>query len=271
MDSRHESEEVRAYLLGALGERESSALEAQYFLDPRLLQQLQDSEKALIRDYLAKRLSQPDRTRFESRYLTNPTLMRVVEEVRAEMPPERRWSRWVWVGGLAAASAAVVGVTLMQRPAAVRPSVTKQAVISVPPTNTAGVNESKAVVPVAPKAHRDLVALFLAPGLTKGASAETPRLVIPPNDVRVRLILDVPGETARVSGVARISGIGDDGRQTVVMTTPVLESTPVEGGQHAVIEFSGAHFPSGDYIVALSDKDGNVLDSYVFRAVRKEK
>lgn len=59
------------YLLGELSEGEQSALEAQYFADPRAFDEMTRAETALVDDYVRGRLSADIRRRFEQTYLAD--------------------------------------------------------------------------------------------------------------------------------------------------------------------------------------------------------
>lgn len=62
------------YLLGEISEQERIALEASYFNDSRLFDQLQRAENDLLDDYVRGRLPSPLTQRIERRYLTSPEL-----------------------------------------------------------------------------------------------------------------------------------------------------------------------------------------------------
>jgi anti-sigma factor RsiW len=60
------------YLLGELPEGERSALEEQYFADPRVFEEVTRAETALVDDYVRGRLPVEMRQRFEQAYLADP-------------------------------------------------------------------------------------------------------------------------------------------------------------------------------------------------------
>src|ERR1700733_14489213 len=86
-------EPVRAYLLGALDDREASELEVLYFCNPACLRLMNNVEESLIKDYFQNRLSQAEREQFETRYLEVPELRRKLEEVRARLHRNDRTPR----------------------------------------------------------------------------------------------------------------------------------------------------------------------------------
>ncbi len=60
------------YLLGELSEAEQTALEEEYFGDPRVFDEVATAESALVDDYVRGRLSPEARQRFEQFYLAHP-------------------------------------------------------------------------------------------------------------------------------------------------------------------------------------------------------
>src|SRR6266511_3274503 len=68
-DSTHT---MTRYLLGALSEAEQTALEEEYFGDPRVVDEVAKVESALVDDYVRGRLAPEARRRFEQVYLSDP-------------------------------------------------------------------------------------------------------------------------------------------------------------------------------------------------------
>ena len=66
------SDEMTRYLFGELSEAEQAQLEARYFTDAQVFNQLAQLEAELIDDYARGRLSAQMRARFERAYLSNP-------------------------------------------------------------------------------------------------------------------------------------------------------------------------------------------------------
>ncbi len=63
---------MRRYLLGDLPEAQQLALEAGFFADGNLLEQIQDIETDLVDEYVRGALPQAERRQFELHYLTTP-------------------------------------------------------------------------------------------------------------------------------------------------------------------------------------------------------
>lgn len=63
---------LKRYLLGEMAESEQSALEAQYFADPQLFEQIVDAENQLVDSYARGEMPAELRTRFERSYLADP-------------------------------------------------------------------------------------------------------------------------------------------------------------------------------------------------------
>src|SRR5574339_1194490 len=78
--------EIRRYLLGALDQASADALEARYFADPVLADEVRETELELVDDYVAGRLEPGDRARFEAHYLASPVHRDRVATARALAP-----------------------------------------------------------------------------------------------------------------------------------------------------------------------------------------
>lgn len=63
---------MRRYLLGDLPEAEQLALEAEFFADGNLLEQMQDIETDLVDEYVRGLLTKAEQRQFERHYLTTP-------------------------------------------------------------------------------------------------------------------------------------------------------------------------------------------------------
>lgn len=68
----NQEQRMRRYLLGDLPEAEQLALEAGFFSDANLLEQMQDIETDLVDEYVRGALSNAERQQFERHYLTTP-------------------------------------------------------------------------------------------------------------------------------------------------------------------------------------------------------
>lgn len=68
----NQKQRMRRYLLGDLPEAEQLALEAGFFADANLLEQMQDIETDLVDEYVRGALSNAERQQFERHYLTTP-------------------------------------------------------------------------------------------------------------------------------------------------------------------------------------------------------
>lgn len=75
--------EIRRYLLGTLDEASAAALEARYFADPALADDIGETEQDLVDDYLDGRLDAGERVRFETHYLASPVHRDRVATARA--------------------------------------------------------------------------------------------------------------------------------------------------------------------------------------------
>lgn len=97
------------YLLGELPEGEKSALEAQYFADSQVFDQIVAVENKLVDDYARNRLSADLRTRFERSYLTDPARSERVKFAVAlvtkfdKLPPAPRPEQVSWLRNALAA------------------------------------------------------------------------------------------------------------------------------------------------------------------------
>jgi anti-sigma factor RsiW len=60
------------YLLGELSESEQSALEARYFADPQVFNEILETESELVDGYVRGQLANEVRERFERSYMAHP-------------------------------------------------------------------------------------------------------------------------------------------------------------------------------------------------------
>jgi anti-sigma factor RsiW len=72
MRATAETQTIRSYLLGALPEDDKARLEAAYFDDPALADDIAAVEHDLLDEYVRQELSVEERRRFEQYYLASP-------------------------------------------------------------------------------------------------------------------------------------------------------------------------------------------------------
>src|SRR4029077_2358510 len=103
-----ESEQtMRRYLLGELSEGEQSALEAKYFADPEVFNQMLETESELVDGYVRGHLTRETRAQFEQSYGAHPArsergavaaaMATVIDQVEESMPgsePSPRPASW---------------------------------------------------------------------------------------------------------------------------------------------------------------------------------
>jgi hypothetical protein len=251
MDTTHKSiETVKAYLLGALNDREASELEAGYFTDPDCLRRVHDIEDHLIEDYFKDRLPRSDRQRFESRYLKVPELRQRLDEIRITLGEKDRQPRFaVWqnlrMALICIGLFAVVGGVWNY--SHVRPSGTGSPVTSAIP------------IPAA------TVMIRLMPGVAKGSSANGHEFSIPAGGTWVAMVLELPGQRAALDCRVRLLVLDSDGRPGIVWTSQPVRSESVGD----VVEVNVLPDPSvlhpADYIAEVVTPDDAILERYVFR------
>jgi hypothetical protein len=239
---------VKSYLLGELDEKAAAIIEERYFTDRAFFLLVQSVETALIEDYLAGRLSPFSKVHFESRYLTVPDLRLRLDEVRRKRATVRGAGRQLRYARLRLAAAALLlclGVSAlwlyrdrMQYPSLPSPTVVR---------------------PI-------LATISLSPGLLKDSGSRLTHLRPSLETGDVRLVLDLPGQSAGVVCSARVSAASADGAWKIVWSTPQpVWSTPSRGGQQLALILDASLFGRGDYLVEVAGVNTAIQETYYFR------
>jgi hypothetical protein len=255
MEMRHKpSETVRAYLLGALDEREASELEANYFRDPACLRWVWGVEEALIEDYFKNRLSQVDRQRFEIRYLVVPELKRRLEEVRARLQgTTSRTKLAVWPSirfAIVCSGLLAVGAGSWRYFHPRSPRMIAAAGSAIP-------------VPMA------VVTIRLIPGVAKGGMTKGQELTVPAAGATVKITLELPGRRMPLDCTVRLLALDADGRSGVVWTSQLVRSESVADVGEVTVQPDASILHPADYIVQVVTPQGGTLETYVFRINRR--
>jgi hypothetical protein len=255
MEMRHKpSETVRAYLLGALDEREASELEVNYFTDPACLRGVRSVEESLIEDYFKKRLSPADRQRFEIRYLEVPELKRRLEEVRSRLEgTASRTKSAVWPSirlAVACLGLLAVGAGSWRY---------------FHPRSPRTIAAARSAIPV-PMA---VITLRLIPGVAKGAVTKGRELTVPAAGAVVRMTLELPGRRMPLDCTVRLLALDADGRPGVVWTSQLVRSESVADVGEVTVEPDASILHPADYIVQVVTPQGGILETYVFRINRR--
>ncbi len=242
---------LRDYLLGKLSPAEAETLENAYITDDGLFEDLRTAERELVHSYLRNSLPDPLRRDFEAVYLTNPVRRRRLETEREWFEAVRlsaaaaaaqagfwaRWTDWLTAGSAGRRSALVacaafgllllfsVPVALWRRSAAPVPA----------PSATA-------VVP--PQTVEKVVAVFeLIPAATRGSSASTQRLNIPPAAAEVRMRLALGTAAPAPEYRASLNVVGEK--------KPSWEGKAVLQEGAATVVLPAADLSRNDYVLKL--------------------
>jgi hypothetical protein len=243
MPGQHKSKEsVKAYLLGNLDQHEATVLEEQYFSDPAFLAWIGAVEGELIADYLQGRLSRPEKVRFEGRYLEIPDLKKKVDAARRQLPVAARpAARSGWQ--LAAVAVLVAGCAISAW-FLLRNHASRQiAGRTNPPL---------------------LLAVHLAPGLTKGDGFRQVEFVAPPGG-RVRLSFELPGLRSPAECQVLLAMVDSSGRRNTVWNSGGLKTVAAGASQEARVELDSAALRFGDYVGEVLAPDGTTRETYSFR------
>ncbi len=246
----HKLEEaVRAYLLGTLNSRDAAEMERQYFADPEFLGRLRTAEVRLVEDYLGNRLPAGQKTLFTSRYLDSPGRAGIVDEVRAKLvtPPVEVTRRSFGGWRLAVASALLVlafGAGYVYRQTRSRGGISA----GPPPISNAPA----------------VLTLRLFPGVLKGPGAQSTSLPAPTAGSIVRLVLDLPGQSAGSAYRARLLSIDAEGGRGLAWASGALNSTSAPGGSLLNVDVPAAVLLPGDYLVEAVAPVRGPLASYLF-------
>jgi hypothetical protein len=203
--------EIRRYLLGQLDEGTAAALEAHYFADPRLADDVREVELDLVDEYLSGQMAPADRARFDAHYLASPVHRNRVATARAlaarlapaapapvadfQKARARQRTTPALYGWLALAAALVIatlwtlsrpvqGPAQAQRQPAPAPA---PAPAPVTPDKPGALPPAPAPAPAPEPAVRSVLAFTLSPIVTRGESPEPQRLPAGPADLLIRL------------------------------------------------------------------------------------
>lgn len=265
--------EIRRYLLGLLDEDAVAALEARYFADPDLADEVREVELDLVDEYVAGEMSPADRARFDAHYLASPVHRNRVDTARAlaaRLAPAapapvvdfqearaRRQATPAYYGWLALAAALVVaslwtltrpvqGPRQAQRQPAPMPAPSSPPSRAPAPAPVAPEPSAPAPAPApAPPAARSVLAFTLSPLVTRGDSPEPQRLPAGPADLLIRL--EGPAGAADRGYAAEIQTV--DGRR-------VWEGRASAGaagsGILATVRVPAERLAADDYVVVLT-------------------
>ena len=241
------NESMRSYLLGQLPDDQAAALEEEYFSDRDFFLKIQAAETALIAEYLDGRLPTPAKHYFESRYLQIPLLRRKVEEVRRQRSviPATRTSVWTsWRLAFAAVPLILLGLGIW----AYRSHLATELVASKQPHPT-----------------QSVIAIRIS-GSVKGLDSKPTQFDPPISGSSIKLVLELPGQSSPAQYQVRISNVNFDGRWMPVWNSPEpLVSLGDGDGQALTIKLEGALLQPGDYVVAVTNSDGRIRETYVYR------
>jgi len=262
---------VRDYLLGKLDEDSANSLEERYFTDRASLLEVDAVEAQLIESYLKGGLSPDDRARFEEQYRPFPQRWRKVSDARARMEQgvrqkrSRRYAPLI----LAVAASVVVVTGILVYPGSQRNSLR----IQVNPMANSPVKRAPTVA-ASPRADPGLLVskgmpvlmLHLAPGVQMGGVEGLRVLQLPALRSQIKLILELPGQTANIACSGTVAMIMADGsRNPAWRSADDLQSQAAEGGQVVTLEFASSVLTGGDYEATISAV-GTVIQRYQFRA-----
>ena len=295
------------YLLGTLPEAERTRLEDDYFADDTRFEELAAVEAELIDAYVRGELARSERAQFEARYLaTSEQRARVAfarqlvgqsDKTPVETPAKpavwRRWARlapgWLswrpWlVPGLAGAGLILVlGVGWWTTQPSSLPAATEanrgQSPASAPsqvapPARVAGATPPSETTAERPpgsgrrSAAIDVIALVLAPGLTRSPGQGSAMLAVPSGTSHVRIQLDHEGESYPSYRAVLLTPEGQEvWRQSGF--------APVQPGVKSVVVVVPAAMlrPGDDYVLTLSGSTPRgpieVVAEYTFRVARR--
>ncbi len=248
MDIEHiPLETVKAYLLGGLLDDVAATIEEQYFVDRSFFRRMQEVERALIEDYLDGHLAPHEVMMFESRYLRVPALKQIVDEVKqrraavADRIGHRRQTLWFALAGALMCAVVCVWIYRNQpRPSQVATGARQQETLAA-------------------------VTLHLVPGVAKAAGRPAARMDLPPANVPVKLVAELPGPSSPVDCKAQLSVVNADGRLINVWRSARIQATPRNGGRELTLILDPSPLHAGDYILDVTTPDGRVRETYMFR------
>lgn len=261
---------MRAYLLGLLSDDQAAILEEQYFVNRAIFLQVQSEEAALISDYIEGRLRGREKQSFELRYLQAPHLRSKVEEIRKRSEaalPVIRQSLWTSPRlAFAAILALIMGLGIW---------------IYYSRLNDQTKSDAHNREPVSvPASQGREFAVYLTPGITKGAGSVGAHFPQPQIQDTIRLILELPGEAARVQRTVQVFRIKPDGTLDKIWKIPdpmlstlshrgagLISTTPTF--QALSLQLPGSLLLPGDYLIKTSTTDGRIHETYEYRVTAR--
>lgn len=244
MTPRLEAPLARAYLLGAVDERERDLVEEIYVHDADALAMVEAAEDALIEDYLGDRLDGTERDQFDRHYLAALEHRIRVETMRGlsrRRPPAiarlRRGLSTRLIGVAAALVVVATGAVWM--------------VERANHTASSGAIGAGAPPPARRPAAPVTVAFSLTPSAVRGVD-ETPPLHIPAgvDVVALRLEADGPGPPMTRGRVVIARVAGDE-----VWRGGVTSGATPPAGVLAAIDVPADRLRPDDYLVTLIDSN----------------
>lgn len=255
MISRHKDvKSMRAYLLGTADASAADAFEDRYFTDRGTFIHLNACERDLIIDYLDGRLSPAVARLFESRYLTVPVLRRRLEDVRRErrVPIKRRAASsifWQCAAAVLLVIAVFAGIRLSRFHTEVSLEAHQPALVSKAPT--------------------PVLVIVLEPGINKGPGGGTD-LVLPASGGGIRFLLEGRGLPHDRDIFADTTLIEADGSAAMVRKSArPLPADFSSGSPRFVLDLDSAILHRGDYMINLHERNGPVLERFLFRISRQ--
>jgi hypothetical protein len=241
---------MRSYLLGKLDSSEADALEDLYFADRTVLLRLNECEQDLIDSYLTGRLLAEDCERFEQKYLRVPELIRRLDDVRrrrnSSLPAPRAIPQGLY-WAVAALVLIAAGAGIQSYLHSLRNSPT-QVVKQTAPVQT------------------PLIAIALAPGVFKGGG-DGADVALPATKAQIRFQLELPGGGPLVDCRADIAVAEADGHRTTIWrSSGALPMKVAEGSRRIMLDVDSTLLRHADYVVTLRQLNGDVLETYLFRA-----
>jgi hypothetical protein len=261
MNREADVERARAYLLGAVDERESDLLEEEYFQSVEALETVEAAEETLIEDYLSDRLTGTERDRFERHYMATPLRRTRVETIRrlaaaagrsAEQLPAARAAFTRPMFAIAATLVVVAGASVWIAERSRQPDLTGRA-------------RGKSAAPPSPESAGAVAsatfAFSVSPATVRGAQ-DTPALVVPSGTVVVDLQLEGEGAAPPVArGRVLIRTVAGD----ELWQGPAVAPANRPPGVVAVAEVPAARLRADDYTITLFETDASGAESERYR------
>lgn len=273
----NDTEILRRYLLGDLPAAERERLEARYFADPGLLDQLQEAEQALLEDALDGRLAPAEREPMQRHYLANPAhaarlavsrelRLRAVRAasaparatVRAARAPRTARARRALAAVAAAALLAVTGLAVVRlrgeifappvpAPASVPPSASASASAQAP----AGASTTAPAPPVTPVPDARSVVALAVPALALRADGALPTVRRPAQPADVELALELEAAAPAGPFAVTVRSLED----VVAWQGRAGVTRDPAGGARVHVRVPFEVLPPDDYVVVLESTE----------------